>query len=77
MSTYEMIAKKYIEQGEYRSRIKTIINGYNKGLSIDILAALTDLPEEEVRKIIKENSNNSQCFSMRKNHIIDKKRGLN
>jgi predicted transposase YdaD len=49
--------KEGIKEGEYRAKVKTIINGYKKGLSIDILSALSDLNQEDVKKIIDEHKN--------------------
>ena len=46
--------KKGKEEGEYEKSIKVILNGHKAGVPINILALLTNLPEEEVKRIIKE-----------------------
>ena len=62
MTAYEALIKKGykqgiekgIEKGEYKKSIKVILTGHKAGVPIKILALLTSLPEEEVKRIIKE-----------------------
>jgi predicted transposase/invertase (TIGR01784 family) len=44
--------KKGIEQGKYHKQIEIILKGFAKGLSIQFLAELSELSEEEVIRII-------------------------
>ncbi|MEY4936335.1 MAG: hypothetical protein RIS64_2694 [Bacteroidota bacterium] len=41
-------------QGEKKSAIKVILNGYEKGLSVELLASLTELPMKQVHEIIQK-----------------------
>ena len=50
MTAYETL----IQQGEYKNTVKVILNGYKAGLSIKILATLTNLSESEVIEIIQK-----------------------
>jgi len=60
MTAYESLIKKGeergvgkgIEIGKNSFKIETIIRGYRNGVSIDLLALLTNTTEKEVREII-------------------------
>ena len=52
MTAYESL----IEKGKNQAKIQTIIKGHNAGIAINLLSNLTDLTEEEIKKIIKEHS---------------------
>jgi len=58
MTAYESLIKKGeekgIEIGKYSEKIETIIIGYKNGISIDMLALLTRVSEDEVRDIIEK-----------------------
>ena len=42
------------EEGRLDGKIEVILNGFDKGHSISLLANITNFTEEEVRRILKE-----------------------
>ncbi len=57
MSTYDMILdeglQKGLQKGLKEGLQKVVVNGYQKGLSIELLASMTELSKEEVIEILK------------------------
>lgn len=45
-----------LEQGDRNRQIKTILNGFEKGYSIAVIADMTECSVEEINRIIKENT---------------------
>ena len=54
MTLYQSIEQKGIQKGEHRKNINVILNGYKAGVSIKVLATLTNLSESEVIEIIQK-----------------------
>ena len=54
MTIAQKLVSEGIEKGEYKNTIKVILNGYKAGVSIKILATLTNLSESEVIEIIQK-----------------------
>ena len=58
MTAYEALIKKGydkgIEEGIEINKTQTIVKGYEAGASIEFLSTITDLSEEQVKKIIEE-----------------------
>ena len=44
-------------EGKLEGKIEVILNGFDKGHSISLLANITDFGEEEVKRILKEYKN--------------------
>ena len=69
MTTYEKLIAKGEEvgikkgklegklEGKIEGKIEVILNGHRNGLDFDILANITGLTEEEVRKVIQDSPN--------------------
>ena len=69
MTTYQLIKQEGVkeglekgleqglEQGLERKTVDVILKGYKNGISIDKLAIITGLSEQEVQKIIQKHSN--------------------
>lgn len=59
MTTYEWMIKEGeeigIQKGIQKGKLEVILKGFDGGLKISILANITDLNEETVIKILKEN----------------------
>ncbi len=53
MSTYDMILDEGLQKGLKEGLQKVVVNGYQKGLSIELLASMTELSKEEVIEILK------------------------
>jgi predicted transposase/invertase (TIGR01784 family) len=62
MTTYDKIYHKGkqqgIEQGIEKEKIKIIINAYDNGLTISMIAKITGLSDQEVQRILIENGKN-------------------
>lgn len=56
MTTYEQIAARERKLGAEESKVNTILNGMKNNVQVDLLALLTELPVEEVKKIIQEHN---------------------
>jgi hypothetical protein len=52
MMLYDAILEKGREEGREESKKQIILNGYKKGISIDILCLLTDFSKEEALRIL-------------------------
>lgn len=52
MSTYDLILKEGIAEGIEKEKINTIVKGYKKGLSLEILSSLTGFSINEITLII-------------------------
>ncbi len=44
-----------IEQGIEKRNLEMLLNGYKNGLDIELLSKITDLTQERIREILKEN----------------------
>ncbi len=58
MTLYESLISEGVIKGKAEGRldgkIEVILNGFDKGHSISLLANITNFTEEEVRRILKE-----------------------
>ena len=54
MTLAQQLVSKGIKKGENKKTIEVILNGYNAGVPVNILAIQTNLPESEVKKIIQK-----------------------
>ena len=54
MTTYDKIAQKMKLEGELRNQKETVLRSKEQGLSIPLIANITNLTEEEVKKILVE-----------------------
>jgi len=71
MTTYSLLTKKYKQEGRQegeqigiqigeqigiqKEKIDVVLKSYDNGISITLISNITNLSEEEVRKILKEN----------------------
>ncbi len=53
MSTYEILIEKGIE----KNKVETVINAFKNGISIQIIANITDLTIEKVEEILRNHKN--------------------
>jgi predicted transposase YdaD len=56
MTTYTFIKEEGKLEGKLEGKTEVIINGYDEGLNISILAKITDLPKKDVLKILLKNN---------------------
>ena len=54
MTLAQQLVSKGIKKGEYKNKVEVILNGYNVGVPVNILAIQTNLPESEVKKSIQK-----------------------
>ena len=63
MSTYEAIKQEGIEKGEQigiqkgknEEKVKVVVNSFKNGIDISLIANITNLSEDKVIMILKEN----------------------
>ena len=54
MTTYDKIAQKMKLEGKLEGKMETVLRSQEQGLSIPLIANITNLIEEEVKKILVE-----------------------
>ncbi|HHH53217.1 MAG TPA: Rpn family recombination-promoting nuclease/putative transposase [Bacteroidetes bacterium] len=55
MTAYDTLIERGMQEGSTKKAIKVILNGYKKGLTIEFLSEITEIPIDEVKEILKKN----------------------